>query len=160
MFWICKTFSQIRETQRTLIQNRVTSQTFFIETNVKFLYFLGKSGLNESKSPHNILILDDLILFFPFSIYSNKYWRYAHKPTYQNYLQILKNSILAEISTCRRNFDQNILPKISILPIFGIIFAKMCVFFDFEAKYRVKMLFMLNQATSELKCTIWKVPWR
>ena len=55
MFSVCKTFSQIRGTQRTLIQNRVTSQTFFMEAKVKCLYFLGKSGLNESKSPQKIL---------------------------------------------------------------------------------------------------------
>ena len=48
-----------------------------------------------------LCILGDLILFFPFSIYSNKYWRYAYKPTYQNYLQILKNSFFG------RNFDMS-----------------------------------------------------
>ena len=29
MFWVCKTFSQIGGTQRTLNQNRTTSQTFY-----------------------------------------------------------------------------------------------------------------------------------
>ena len=34
MFWVCKTFSQIRGTQRTLNQTRTTSKTFYFEKSV------------------------------------------------------------------------------------------------------------------------------
>ena len=43
MFWVCKTFSQIEETQRTLNQNRTTSQTFYFYKSV-----------NPSPLPHSL----------------------------------------------------------------------------------------------------------
>ena len=43
MLWVCKTFSQIRGTQRILNQIRTTSKTFFIYGNLKLFHFSGKS---------------------------------------------------------------------------------------------------------------------
>ena len=43
IFCVCKTFSQMRGTQRILNQIRKTSKTFFIHGNLKFFHFSGKS---------------------------------------------------------------------------------------------------------------------
>ena len=71
-----------------------------------------------------LAILKDLTLFSPFSIYSNNYWRYTHKTTYQNILLILKNKFPIEISMPPRNFDENILPKLGDMVILQLFLRK------------------------------------
>ena len=91
-----------------------------------------------------LCILGDLILFSPFQFTAISIGDMPINQHIKIISRFWKIHFLAEISTCRRNFDQNILPKIGILAIFEAIFVKICVFFRFWSQISCRNAFHVN----------------